>query len=129
MIERIDTRDEILDTDTLGFYVTGNVTREEYKQHIPTIEQKIDFHGKINLYCEVEAVNHVELQAVLEDFKMYFKHFRDFEKIAIITNNDALTKTIVIGEYISSARIKTFTCSQKELALEWVYEKEPMLSA
>ncbi|MEX0773348.1 MAG: STAS/SEC14 domain-containing protein [Balneolales bacterium] len=45
-------------------HVSGKICKEDYTI-LPELERKIEKHGRINLYCEIESIEGVELFGVI----------------------------------------------------------------
>ena len=75
--------------EILAIYVEGKITGKEY-EHIltPAVEAKLKRHPKIRLFCHVGlSFNGLDFRAVVDDIKMAFQHFTDWEKMAVVSDN------------------------------------------
>ena len=69
---------------TFGIKVGSTLTREDYKEIVPEIEQKIKQFGSIKLLMQIDGFKSIEPAALWEELKFDIKHHNDFEQIAIV---------------------------------------------
>lgn len=66
-----------LKDDVFEIHVSGKIRKEDY-EILPELERKIEKHGHINLYGEIENIEGIEPEAVWEDLKFNAKHLDSF---------------------------------------------------
>ncbi|MEX0780511.1 MAG: STAS/SEC14 domain-containing protein [Balneolales bacterium] len=100
-------------------YISGKIRKEDY-DFVPELERKIEKHGKVNLYCEIESIEGVEPSAIWEDLKLRAKHFNSFEKVAIVVEGQWIQNMSQMAKPFTKAYVKVFKPEEKEEAKNWV---------
>ena len=104
----------------LSLTISGTLEKEHYDAIIPMLEEKIARWGRINLYLDVRSFNYITATALWEDIKMDVKHWRDFNRVAITSDDDNLLKAAAaLATLVSPAEVRHFSLEQKEQALHW----------
>ena len=114
------------DQNLLRLTMAGKLTKEDYASVVPTLEAKIKRFGKANVYLEVGSLDAATLPALWEELKQDVKHFADFNRAAVVSDDSALLKaaTAVTGT-ITPAEVKHFSTDQKAEALRWTLGADP----
>ncbi len=117
MIELIST-----DSDkTIGFTITGKIEASDIDKVTQLIEAKLENQDKLRIYAEVNQMKGMSLAAFIKDLKFSLKHFKDFEKEAIVSDGKWLQKLAALGSKLfSSIEVKHFSFADKAQALEWI---------
>ena len=105
---------------TFGIKVGSTLTREDYKEIVPEIEQKIKQFGSIKLLMQIDGFKSIEPAALWEELKFDIKHRNDFEQIAVVGDEDWAKWSAKFGEIFFDARIKYFQPDQVSEAWEWL---------
>ena len=108
--------------DTVAMKMTGDITKKDYDIIIPVIEDKIKRFEKINLYCEVENVSSLNPGAIWEDLKFDAKHYKSFERVAVVGAKDWLEWLSKFAKPFTTASINYYDTSQKAKAMAWVVQ-------
>ena len=80
MIETLPT----VSPKTIGFKLSGKLHDEDYKSFMPTVESFLAAEGKARLFVQFEDFHGWDLHAVWDDTKFAFKHYSDFDRIAMV---------------------------------------------
>jgi hypothetical protein len=80
MIETVPT----VSPKTIGFKLSGKLHDEDYKSFMPTVESFLAGEGKARLFVQFEDFHGWDLHAVWDDTKFAFKHYADFDRIAMV---------------------------------------------
>jgi len=105
---------------TFGIRVSSTLTRADYKEIVPEIEQKIKQFGSIKLLIQIDGFKSIKPAALWEELKFDIKHRNDFEQIAIVGDEDWGKWSAKFGEIFFDARIKYFQPDQVAEAWEWL---------
>ena len=85
------------------------------------IEEKLKQEDKLRVYAEVENWSGMTVSAFVEDLKLSLKHFRDFEKEAIVSDSKWIKNLSKISNSLfSSIEVKHFDLEDKERAWDFV---------
>ncbi|UYZ59897.1 SpoIIAA family protein [Hymenobacter latericus] len=108
------------DHNLLTFIINGPISRADYDQVVPVLEQKIARWNKVNVCVEVRHFDGISLRALWEEIRQDIKHYKDFNRVAVITEDSALVNAAVgLGTSLTPALIKHFTPQQKQSAEDW----------
>lgn len=117
MIEMVPTGAE----NIIGFRLSGKFETGDFEQVTGIMEEKLKEHEKLRVYAEIENFEGMSIQAILKDIAFSLKHYRDFEKEAVVTNTSWIATLARIGDRILPIiEVKHFRSEEKEDALDWL---------
>ena len=108
--------------NVVGIEASGKLTHDDYKELIPALEKKIEESGALRALFDMEEFEGFELHAAWDDFKFWFKHSMDVERVAIVGNKHWEEWAAKIGSHVVKADVKYFDASEKEGAWKWLRE-------
>lgn len=103
--------------------VAGRITLEDEINLLKEIEKEIKLKTKIKLLVHLEKEISVEIKAVFEDLKGFFKFGDQIEKVAFVSNRKVwevattLTKPLTFAKHIQT---KFFLEDDLNQAWEWI---------
>lgn len=100
--------------------ISGKLTKEDYEQFLPLLEQRIREHGKIRLLVELGDFEGWTASAAWEDIKFDFKHFTDIERIAIVGHGMWEHGLAVFSKPFTAAKVRFFDREDVEEARRWI---------
>ena len=101
--------------------IDGEVKQSDIDQAAKTMEDSLKEEDKLRLLMEVKNLEGYDsVAAFVKDTQKTFQHYTDFEKIAVVTEEEWLKGVASLGDLINPANIKQFSLSERELAEEWV---------
>lgn len=109
--------------NVIGCRMKGNISVEEYDDIVKKIEDKIaQLQGKkLRIYAEIIEPGIAPPEKFFENLKFKFKHVKDFEKEAVVSDNKLLTIFVdVVEKLFPTVEAKTFSFEEKDKALEWI---------
>ncbi|MBK0378094.1 SpoIIAA family protein [Mucilaginibacter segetis] len=111
-----------LPDNVVGFEVTGEVTKEQYEATIvPRMDELAKRQGEINYLIVIKTDLTAFTPGVwFDDFKMALKHFSKWDKIAIVSDQDAIQKLTSIFGFAFPGDSKDFSLSEYDEAVSWV---------
>ncbi|MDJ0625037.1 MAG: STAS/SEC14 domain-containing protein [Candidatus Caenarcaniphilales bacterium] len=118
MIELFDVSDNVL-----GFKMDGSISPQEFDEIVKKVDKKvIDAEGrKLRVYAEIVELGMIPPEKFIDNIKFKFKHFKDFEKEAVVSDKKWLNTFISVTEkFFPSIEAKTFSFEEKDEALKWV---------
>lgn len=117
MFERITPAPD----NVLAIKAIGQITDEDYKTFlIPEVEDQIKTHGKVRLvYVIGPEFEGYDVKAALDDAFLGLHHWKDFERIAVVTDRDWISKAMRIFMPLLPAKKKLFGIDQINDALKW----------
>ncbi|WP_323036428.1 STAS/SEC14 domain-containing protein [Pararhodobacter sp.] len=105
----------------LAFRAVGKVTDEDYTSIlIPAVEEQIKSQGKARfVYVIGPEFEGFEAKAMLDDALFGLHHWRDFERIALVTNHDWIANTMRIFLPLMPAKTEIFHTNELTDAVAW----------
>lgn len=117
MIEIIDTGAD----NVVGCRIDGRIEKEDIQKVMEYVEERLGVHEKLRVYVEVESLGLMKPEALFKDIQFAFKHFKKFEKKAVVTDKEWMMKiTPIFDKLFPKIELKCFEKSKKAEALEWV---------
>jgi hypothetical protein len=116
------TQIENLPQNVIGFIYSGKVTGNDYETVIfPAVEKAAKGKNKIRLLCQFSNdFSKLDLKAMMDDGFIGLKHFRDWERIAIISDHEMINHAIKAFSFLVPASLKIFALSNMDKAKEWI---------
>ncbi len=120
MLERIQG----LPANVAGVRASGEVTADDLKNVLlPALDQLSKQYGKIRYLLQLDNdVQNWDFGAWLQDAKAGIKHFAEWERIAVVTDQKAVERFTDIFSALVPGKAKGFTHGELEEAKEWVGE-------
>lgn len=114
------------DQNLLSFTIAGQLSKADYAAVVPILTEKVQRWGKVNVYLEIGAMDAVTLPALWEEFKQDIKHFGDFNRAAVVSDDSLLLKAAAaLTSTLTPAEVKHFAQAEKAAALRWALGSEP----
>ena len=108
-------------TPIVHLVLDGEIEEKEIDRAASVIKQKLTQSDKVRLLLEVKDMKGYDsVSAFLEDSGKTIEHYRDFEKIAIVTGEQWLSGLANLTDLINPANTKQFSPSEKAVAEEWI---------
>ncbi|PHS27001.1 MAG: universal stress protein UspA [Robiginitomaculum sp.] len=109
------------DRKVLGFHVSGKLSAEDYEEVLmPAIEAQIKANGKARILVEwSDNFKGWEAKAMLDDAKLCFAHWNDFEKIALVGAPKWLDIFLKMFDAVSKGDVKAFEEGRYDQAMTW----------
>jgi len=98
----------------------GKLTKEDYNQLIPILEDMVTQFKTISWYFEMRNFEGWEAGAFAKDLAFDFKHWNDFQKIAMVGVEQWERMLTQAMKPFTTATIKFFTLADAAKAKEWV---------
>ena len=115
---------EILDApeNVLAMSAKGKITDDDYESVIiPAIEGMLQEHEKIRaLYFMGPEFEGMKGGAMWDDTKVGMKHFRHFEKIAVVADKKWVRRSIKAFGFLFPGDVKLFRAAELDEAMAWV---------
>lgn len=114
-----------LPDDVVGIHATGEVTKEDYdKVLIPRIDDLAKKQGKIKYLLVLETdVSNFSAAAWWDDLKIGLKHFTEWNKIAVVTDQKGVEWFTDVFKYFIPGKSKGFPLNELDEAVRWITKK------
>ena len=103
---------------------TGKLTKEDYEQFVPKIEQHIKTFTKIRMVFIMKDFHGWEVAALWQDMKFDLKHFRHIERLAMIGDKKWEKGMSVFCKPFTTAKVHYFDSEESDKAYEWIREEQ-----
>ena len=109
---------------TIGFRYTGKVTADDYKQvMIPTLDEAMETHHHIKALVVLDdEFDSCDLGAAWEDTRAGLRHWRGFERIAIVSDSELIRVSASIFGAMAPCPVKLFKANAQDEARLWLSE-------
>ncbi|MDR3661066.1 MAG: STAS/SEC14 domain-containing protein [Mycobacterium sp.] len=110
-----------------AFACHGHLTKADYETVlIPHIEDKLNRHKKLRAYTEV-APDFVGVDPgfVWEDTKFGFSHLFDWERAALVTDVEWMSRATKFLAFLMPVELRVFPTAEADKAREWIVEGRP----
>ncbi len=110
--------------NVIGFRIEGKISEYDILLITEEIEARLERHSKLRIYAEVDGLAGMTIKALLKDIAFSLRHFRNFEREAIVSDAAWLKKLAVIGgRVIPGIKVRHYYKSERDDALEWIIER------
>ena len=113
---------ETADDNVIEVELSGKLTREDYEQFVPEIERKIAEQGKLRLLVIMHDFHGWRLAALWQDIKFDLRHFKHFERIALVGESKWQEWMSAICVPFTTGELRYFDYDQLAAARQWVHE-------
>jgi hypothetical protein len=116
---------EDLPPDLLGVEAAGKVTHEDYREVlIPAAEAQIAQGPVRMLYVAGPGFTGYELEALWDDAAFGLKHWRQFKRVAVVTESAWLRAAITMFRPFFPSEIRLFKLAELAAAKNWILRVE-----
>jgi hypothetical protein len=112
--------------NVVAFALHGHLTKEDYeKALIPNINDKLTRHKKLRAYTEIASdFAGIDPGALWEDTKVGFSHFFDWERGALVTDVEWMSRATKFFALLMPGDLRTFPTAEADKAHEWIVESQ-----
>lgn len=117
------TRIENLPVGIIGFKFEDEVTAADYESVLfPLVEAAIKESKNLKVLCQIENVIGFKFGALKDDMEIGFKYFRDWKKIAFVSNKEWMNHTVRAFGFLIPGKVRTFKNEEMDAAIKWLTE-------
>lgn len=98
--------------------VFGDFTLKDYQEFEELVNYKTQFEGKISLLFDLRQMLHFTLDVAWEEIRFSRQHAHDFNRIAVLTDDQWITWTAWLSQLFVEADVRVFT--EEAQAHEWL---------
>lgn len=110
------------DMKTIAVEIEGHITKDELLKLDKVIQEKFSEKGEFNLYAILYHFEGASFKALVEELKIDVKRWSQYNKLAVISDDQKLEKFVEAGNLLPSIKTKHFGIDQMEAAWEWISE-------
>lgn len=110
--------------DIIGFSYDDEVTAADYEKVLfPAIEKGAKKSKDLNVLCRLgENFKGFKLGALKEDMEIGIKYFKDWKKIAFVSDKEWMNHTVKAFGFLVPAKVRTFENKEMDTAIKWLSE-------
>lgn len=111
-----------LDADNVvAIGLNGKISTEQFDQVAALVEEKLQRHEKIRIYAEIISFGGMSINTFFKDMKLALRHWKRFDKEAVVTDKKWLQKVSEIGgKLFPGIDVRVFSTTEAETARQWV---------
>jgi len=110
---------------TIGFEAIGQVTADDYRDVIaPALERRLPDLPLRLLFLLDDRFESYAPGAVIQDIKLWLEHLGDWTKVAVVTDHDWITNSVLDLSRLGSGKIRTFPPAELDAAKSWLVRDE-----
>ncbi|MEM8731642.1 MAG: STAS/SEC14 domain-containing protein [Pseudomonadota bacterium] len=117
------TTTQLADTNILDITLSGIISREDYETVlIPAIDHALEEHDGIRALVRIDDGVDYTMGALSEDTRMGLKHWRGFERLAILGGAGWVSKMATAVSIMMPCPVMHFQPGEGDDALRWLQE-------
>lgn len=94
--------------NVISMSVLGRFTLDDYKEFEEAVLYGIRFQGVVNLLIDLRDMLSFSLDVAWEELKFSREHANDFDRVAILTNNEWIAWSAWVNRIFVDAEIRLF---------------------
>ena len=113
-----------LPDDIIGYSYDDEVTAADYEKVLfPAVEAAIKKSKDLKILCRLgENFKGFKLGALKEDIEIGLKYFKDWKKIAFVSDKEWMKHIIKAFGFLVPAKVRTFENKEVDAAIKWLSE-------
>lgn len=107
-----------------AYKASGAISKEEYESIVMTrVNEVAAHHNKINFLVQLQTgMENYSIGAFIDYVKVSFEHFTQWNRMAIVTDQQWVRRAYDALSYIVHGEIRTYELKDLDIAKEWVSE-------
>jgi len=106
---------------TVGVEAVGKVTEEDYREVLgPALDRALERQDRRLLYLLGDRFDDHSPRVAWEDTKLWAKHLKGWERIAIVSDEDWLENAVKAFGWLMPGEVKVFETDEVEEAKGWL---------
>jgi hypothetical protein len=112
--------------DVLAIAATGKVTADDYEKTLaPAVEERMHRQGPLKLFFHFgPGFEGLEVGALVEDLRLSFAHWREWGRVAVVTDSGALRDAIGFFALTFRHPLQLFFNADYDKAKAWIEERQ-----
>ncbi len=110
--------------DIIGFSYKDEVTAADYETVVfPAVEEAVKKGNNLKVLLQLgENFKGFKPGAMKDDMEIGFKYFRDWKKIAFVSDKEWMNHIVQVFGFLVPAKVKTFEDKEMDTAIKWLSE-------
>jgi hypothetical protein len=108
--------------NVVAFVCHGHITKDDYATVlVPAAEKALSQYDKVRLYYETAPdFSGIDPAAVWEDTKVGIRHFRQWERVAVVTDVEWIKQTMRFFGFLMPGELRVFPTAEAAQARKWI---------
>ena len=108
----------------VGYKYDGEVTATDYEKVLfPAVKAASEKSKSLKVLCQLgKNFKGFKLGALEDGMEIGLKYFKDWEKIAFVSDKKWMNHTIKAFEFLVPAKVRTFKNKDMDAAIKWLSE-------
>jgi|SRR5665213_1740614 len=108
--------------NVVAFAGRQQITKADYDSIVaPVVEKAFAGHDRLRLYYEIGAdFDGIDADAVLEDFKIGMQHLPRWERVAVVTDVEWISRAVSFFRFLIPGAMKVFSTKDADQARSWI---------
>ncbi len=115
---------ELVPTDNdavIGLRIDSKIELSDIERLEREVDERLKTHEKLRVYVEMKHFAGISIEALFEDLKMAFSHFKDFDRKAVVCDAKWVDRAAKISNKIfTSIEVQCFPFDRQPEAMAWV---------
>ena len=112
--------DNLNDNRVLTLTASGKLTKKDYEQLLPQLEDMFDRHGTLRFYIRLDNISGIDAGALWDEIKFDYKHKNQFGKTAIVGDSKWEEWTTTFSRMFFDCEMRFFYTDKAIEAWKWV---------
>ncbi len=108
--------------DLVALRLSGTLDQDDYAGMLPEIKKRIETHGSLRLYWEMDDFHGWTVGGIWEDTTFDVQHAKDFSRVAMVGEKKWEEWMTKLMKPFTSAEVRYFDIEEREKALAWISE-------
>lgn len=106
----------------IGFRLAGRLSAEDYRERlVPDAEAELERHGRLRLLVVIDrGIEGIDAGAIWQDTLFGLRHFRDFERIAFVSDRAGIAEAAGCLDRMMPGEIRGFSLADMGAARDWL---------
>jgi len=104
--------------DLLKVHIYSDMTLDDFREFEQAVTDELQQYEHVNILLDLSSMAGFSVDVALEELRFNKQHARDYEKIAVVTDNQWLTWVSWLAAAFVSAEVRQF--SDVESAEAWL---------
>lgn len=118
MLEILKSRDP----STVALSFEGKAAKEDAERLDEHVKVHFKENEKFNVLAFIKEIEGTSIPGMINGLKVDMKRWNQFNKFAVISENDLVGNIASLANYLPGLRVKYFSENQVEEAWEWILE-------
>jgi len=104
----------------IGFELSEKLEAEDYRDILQPALEKAGQDGDVRIVVVIPEFHGMSAEAFWQDLKMGVEHWSKWQRIALVTDIDWMSKAVSIFGWMTPGEVKHFSLSERDNAITWV---------